>query len=112
MFCGTYYIEINTLHLPWQPRYHPETPNINKLRGRWHRKKVTCTTCTVMDYLHETPLIWVIILGCNITASLLLIATHMQSYHIHTKYIINIYLPTCVNVFLTLLKVDNMCGVK
>jgi hypothetical protein len=87
------------------PKYQQATRSLAPEKGNLH--DLHC-----YGFLHETPLICVIILGCNITASLLLIATHMQSYHIHTKYIINIYLPTCVNVFVTLLKVDNMCGVK
>jgi hypothetical protein len=40
--------------------------------------EISCTRGTVMDYLHETSLICVIVLERDIMASLLPLATHMQ----------------------------------
>jgi hypothetical protein len=40
--------------------------------------EVTCARVTVMDYLHQMPLIWIISLGRDIMASLLSLVTLTQ----------------------------------
>ena len=43
--------------------------------------EATCTGSTIVDYLHEKPLIWVISMGRDIMASLLPLVTHSIDKH-------------------------------
>ena len=69
--------------------------------------EVTCTRRTIMDFLHETPLIWVIGLGVKLWLVYFRSLHICKNYLINAKYMINIYTKheifSCVNISLLLI---------
>ena len=68
--------------------------------------EVTCTRRTIMDFLHETPLIWVIGLGVKLWLVYFRSLHTCKNYLINAQYMINIYTKHeifgCVNISLLL----------
>jgi hypothetical protein len=68
--------------------------------------EVTCTRRTIMDFLHETPLIWIIGLGVKLCLVYFRSLHICKNYLINAKYMINIYTKHeifgCVNISLLL----------
>ena len=54
--------------------------------------EVTCTRRTIIDFLHETPLIWVIGLGVKLCLVYFRSLHTCKNYLINAKYMINIYI--------------------
>ena len=69
--------------------------------------EVTCTRRTIMDFLHETPLIWVIGLGVKLWLVYFRSLHTCKNYLINAQYMINIYTKHeifgCVNISLLLI---------
>ena len=58
--------------------------------------EVTCTRRTIMGFLHETSLIWVISLGVKLWLVCFLSLHIWKNYHINAKYMINYIYPPLI----------------
>ena len=75
---------------PISPTQHCVSPGNVYKQTSPEIPEVTCTRCTIMGFLHETSLIWVISLGVKLCLVYFRSLHICKNLHINDKYVINI----------------------